>query len=66
MVIGNHRDLMHECDESLEQKNERLASLFLPALEEHVVKNGDDIIFAVNAENPDDNDDKCPARKWRT
>ena len=32
MVIGTHRDLMHECDETLAQKNERLASLFLPAL----------------------------------
>ncbi|CAI8032408.1 hypothetical protein GBAR_LOCUS18327 [Geodia barretti] len=59
MVIGTHRDLMHECDETLEQKNERLASLFLPALEENLVMNGDDIIFAVNAKNPDENDDKC-------
>ena len=32
MVIGTHRDLMHECDETLAQKNERLTSLFLPAL----------------------------------
>ena len=59
MVIGTHRDLMHKCDETLEQKNERLASLFLPALEENLVMNGDDIIFAVNAKNPDKNDDKC-------
>jgi hypothetical protein len=59
MVIGTHRDLMHECDETLEQKNERLASLFLPALEENLVMNGDDIVFAVNAKNPDENDDKC-------
>ncbi|CAI8034468.1 hypothetical protein GBAR_LOCUS19398 [Geodia barretti] len=57
IVIGTHRDLMHECDETLKQKNERLASLFLPALEENLVMNGDDIIFAVNAENPDENDD---------
>ena len=59
MVIGTHRDLMHECDETLAQKNERLASLFLPALEEHLVMNGNDIIFAVNAKNPDKNDEKC-------
>ena len=59
MVIGTHRDLMHECDETLAQKNKRLASLFLPALEEHLVMNGNDIIFAVNAKNPDKNDEKC-------
>ncbi|CAI7988822.1 hypothetical protein GBAR_LOCUS57 [Geodia barretti] len=59
MVIGTHRDLMHECDETLEQKNERLASLFRPVPEENLVMNGDDIIFAVNAKNPDENDDKC-------
>ena len=59
MVIGTHRDLMHECDETLAQKNERLASLFLPALEENLVMNGNDIIFPVNAKNPDKNDEKC-------
>ena len=59
MVIGTHRDLMHECDETLAQKNERLTSLFLPALQEHLVMNGNDIIFAVNAINPDENDEKC-------
>ena len=59
MVIGTHRDLMHECDETLAQKNERLASLFLPALEDNLLMNGNDIIFAVNAKNPDKNDEKC-------
>ena len=59
MVIGTHRDLMHECDETLAQKNERLASLFLPALKDNLLVNGNDIIFAVNAKNPDKNDEKC-------
>ena len=59
MVIGTHRDLMHECEETLAEKNERLASLLLPALEENLIMNGDDIIFAVNAKNPDENDKKC-------
>ena len=58
MVIGTHRDLIHECDETLAQKNERLASLFLPALEEVLIMNGNDIIFDVNAKNPDDYDEK--------
>ena len=59
MVIGTHRDLMHECDETLAQKNERLTSLFLPALKDNLLVNGNDIIFAVNAKNPDKNDEKC-------
>ena len=59
MVVGTHRDLMHECEETLAEKNERLASLLLPALEENLIMNGDDIIFAVNANNPDENDEKC-------
>ena len=53
MVIGTFRDLLHECDESLADKNKRLRSLFLPALEEELIMNGDDVIFAVNALNPD-------------
>ena len=58
MVIGTHRDLMHECKETLAQKNERLASLLLPALEENLIMNGNSIIFAVNSMNPDKNDKK--------
>ena len=58
MVIGTHRDLIHKCDETLAQKNERLASLLLPALEENLIMNGNDIIFDVNAKNPDQNDRK--------
>ena len=53
MVIGTFRDLLHECDESLADKNKRLRSLFLPALEEELIMNGDDVIFAVNTLNPD-------------
>ena len=58
MVIGTHRDLMHECEETLAQKNKRLKELLLPVLKENVIKNGNDIIFAVNAKNPDKNDKK--------
>ena len=62
MVIGTHRDLMHECkDETLAQKNERLDILLLPALEEQLIMNGNDIIFDVNAKNPDEIDEKCYA-----
>ena len=56
MVIGTHFDLIHECIETLAQKNERLASLFLPALKEELIMNGNDIIFPVNALNPGEKD----------
>ena len=59
MVIGTHRDLLHECEETLAQKNKRLKELLLPVLKENVITNGNDIIFAVNAKNPDENDKKC-------
>ena len=59
MVIGTHRDLMHECDETLEEKNERLAFLLLPALEDVLIMNGNNIIFDVNAKNPDKIDEQC-------
>ena len=59
MVIGTHKDLMDQCDETLAQKNERLASLFLPALEEVLIMNGDKVIFAINAKEPDKDDEKC-------
>ena len=59
MVIGTHRDLMHECEETLAQKNKRLKELLLPVLKENIIKSGNDIIFAVNAKNPDENDKKC-------
>ena len=60
MVIGTHRDRMRKwpCNETLAQKNKRLASLLLPALEDNLIMNGNDIIFAVNAKNPDENDKK--------
>ena len=59
MVIGTHRDLIHECNETLAEKNERLAELLLPALEDNLIMNGSDIIFAVNAKNPEQEDAVC-------
>ena len=60
MVIGTHRDLMHKCeDETLEQKNERLDFLLLPALKDDLIMNGDKIIFDVNANDPEEKDEKC-------
>ena len=58
MIIGTHRDLIHKCNETLAEKNERLASLLLPALDEVLIMNGNDIIFDVNAMSPDEYDEK--------
>ena len=58
MIIGTHRDLILECNETLAEKNERLASLLLPALDEVLIMNGNDIIFDVNAMSPDEYDEK--------
>ena len=59
MVVGTHRDLMHECEETLAQKNKRLKELLLPVLKDNIIKNGNNIIFAVNAKSPNKNDKKC-------
>ena len=58
MIIGTHRDLIHKCNETLAEKNKRLASLLRPALEEVLIMNGNDIIFDVNAMSPDEYDEK--------
>ena len=58
MVIGTHRDLMCPM-EDLAQKNKRLRALLLPVLEDNLIMNGNDIIFPVNAKDPDADDEKC-------
>ena len=58
MVIGTHRDLMCPM-EDLAQKNKRLKVLLLPVLKENLIMNGNDIIFPVNAKDPDADDEKC-------
>ena len=58
MVIGTHRDLMCPT-EDLKQKNKRLKALLLPVLEDNLIMNGNNIIFPVNAKDPDADDEKC-------
>ena len=60
MVIGTHRDLMCECDETLAQKNERLEQLLIPLVDkEQVIMNGNSLIFGVNAKSPKKIDNAC-------
>ena len=58
MVIGTHRDLMCPT-EDLAQKNKRLKALLLPVLEDNLIMNGNDIVFPINAKDPDADDEKC-------
>ena len=51
MVVGTHFDLIHDCSETLDQKNAALPYLFRGVKE--LITDGDDIIFPVNALNPD-------------
>ena len=57
MVIGTHRDLMCPT-EDLAQKNKRLKALLLPVLEDNLIVNGSDIVFPINAKDPDADDEK--------
>ena len=57
MVIGTHFDKIDECkEESLADKNERLAILFDFIPDDQIIMNGNDIIFEVNALNPCEKD----------
>ena len=58
MVIGTHRDLMCPT-EDLAQKNKSLKALLLPVLEDNLIMNGNNVIFPVNAKDPDADDEKC-------
>ena len=51
MVVGTHVDLINDCSETLDQKNVALHNLFRDVKE--LITDGDDIIFPVNALNPD-------------
>ena len=59
MVIGTHFDKINECkEESLEDKNMRLAILFDFVPDDQIIMNGNDIIFEVNALNPSEKDEQ--------
>ena len=59
MVIGTHLDRIDECkEESLADKNERLAILFDFVPDDQIIMNGNDIIFEVNALSPSEKDEQ--------
>ena len=61
LVVGTHKDLEHECAQPRKEKNKKLNSMLSPELQEHVVyskRSLDELIFALNAKNPGDEDKK--------
>ena len=57
LFIGTHRDCMGECDESIEEKNDKLSNIIRSFnMESNVVYNGLDLIFPINAKTPGDED----------
>ena len=59
LVVGTHKDLEHECPQPRKEKNEKLNSMLSPDLQEHVIyskRSLEELIFALNAKNPGDED----------
>ena len=61
IVVGTHRDLLHECDEKLEDKNELLTKIASQHFDDEVVycdNRMDNVVFQMNTKKPDDKDKK--------
>ena len=67
-MVGTHRDLKHECSESVEMKNQRLLEAFRPVLGKSLAifhaGNPDQFMFPVNCKTPEPCD-KETAQKFR-
>ena len=57
LFIGTHKDRMGECNESIEEKNDKLREIVHSFnMEANVIYNGANLIFAINAKTPGDED----------
>ena len=57
LILGTHRDKVNECEgENLVDKNNMLKRLIPSAVKQKVIFNSDDVIFPLNAKEPDDDD----------
>ena len=68
IVVGTHKDLLRECDETPEDKNELLTKIASPHFEDDVVycdESMDDVVFQINTKIPED-DDRKEALKIRS
>ena len=67
IAVGTHKDLAHECDETPEEKNKKLAAIASPHFNNDLVYRNEglkEILFQVNTLDPKE-DDKKEASKIR-
>ena len=65
IVVGTHKDLVSDCDETPQQKNEKLAAIVSPHFKDDVVycnEGLEEIVFQLNTKNPNSNDKKEGAK----
>ena len=60
IMVGTHRDLSHQCSETIEEKNEKVLKMFGPEMKEHLIyyKHPKSLIFPVNCLNPEQEDEE--------
>ena len=60
IMVGTHRDLSHQCSETIAEKNEKVLKMFGPEMKEHLIyyKPFKELIFPVNCLNPEEQDRK--------
>ena len=58
IMVGTHRDLSHQCSETIEEKNEKVLKMFGPEMKEHLIyyNHPKSLIFPVNCLNPEEQD----------
>ena len=65
VFIGTHKDLIHECkDEDIHEKNRKLKEIIPPQLKSSIVyseQSKEELLFAINAKAPGDDDRKVIA-----
>ena len=67
IAVGTHKDLVHECDEMPEDKNEKFAAIASPHFKDDIIYRNEgmkEIVFQVNTKSPRE-DDKKEATKIR-
>ena len=59
VFVGTHRDLEHECDETIADKNTKLKSILLPNFKRHLLPYNtttNDVVFPINCQCPGSED----------
>ena len=59
VFVGTHRDLEHECDETIADKNTKLKSILLPNFKKHLLPyntTNNDVVFPINCQCPGSED----------